>query len=181
MATQVQEQGLGPPNSAAAAGCTQDNVVPSSQTNQAAQPASTVTAGLGLVHKHCSFCDQMPKPTLSGQGIVFSLSPGNTPPPSWAGMSRVPRSPVSCQHDSGVTSPDGSQKPIAPSIFYFFLSPESRRGLMTDAHPALESSLPLGSINTLISHTEPSQVSPCSSSPSYQRTSVSSRPVLYHS
>lgn len=52
---------------------------------------------------------------------------------------------------------------------------------MTDALPALESSLPLGSTNTLISHTEPSQVSPCSSSPSYQRTSVSSRPVLYHS
>lgn len=47
----------------------------------------------------------MPKPTLSGEGIFFSLSPGNTLPSSWVGVSGVPGSPVSCQHDSGLVQP----------------------------------------------------------------------------
>lgn len=166
---------------ATAAGCTQDNVVPSSQTNQAARPTSAVTAGLGLVHKHCSHSvTRCPSPLFLGR-VSSSACPQATLPSTWVGCLGSLGVQSAVTMTAGLCSPDGSQKPIAPRILYFLLSPGSRRGLMTDALPALESSLPLGSINTLISHTKPSQVSPCSTSPSYQRTSVSSRPVLCHS
>lgn len=185
MATQVQEQGLGPPNSAQlpqllAVLRTMLSPLPKS-TKQAAQPTSAVTVGLGLVHKHCSHSvTRCPSPLFLGR-VSSSACPQATPPSSWVGMSGVPGSPVSCQHDSGLVQPRWeseaycSQNPLFPSLSW------KQRVLMTDALPALESILPLGSINTLMSHTEPSQVSPCSSSPSYQRTSVYSRPVLYHS
>lgn len=185
MVTQVQVQGLGPPDSAQlpqllAVLRTMLSPLPK-PTKQAAQPASAVTAGLGLVHKHCSHSvTRCPSPLFLGR-VSSSACPQATPPSSWVGMSRVPGIPVGCQHDSGLVQPRWESEPIAPRILYVLLSPGSRRVLMTDALPALESSLPLGSINTLISHTEPSQVSPCSSSSSYQRTSVYSRPVLYHS
>lgn len=152
---------------------------PLPKPNQAAQPTSAVTAGLGLVHKHCSHSvTRCPSPQFLGR-VSSSAYPQATPSPSsWVGVSGVPGSPVSCQHDSGLVQPRWEFEAPNSSISFSLLEAEA---LMTDARPALESSLPLGSTNTLISHTEPSQVSPCSSSPSYQRTSVSSRPVLYHS
>lgn len=150
-------------------------------SKQAAQPTSAVTAGLGLVHKHCSHSvTRYPSPLFLGR-VSSSACPQATPPQAGWGCPGSLGVQSAISMTTGLCSPDGSQKPTAPRILYFLLFPASRRVLMTDALPALESSLPLGSINTLISHTEPLQVSPCSSSPSYQRTSVYSRPVLYHS
>lgn len=67
---------------------------------------SAVTAGLGLVHKHCSH-SVIRYPNLLFLGRVSSSAyPQATPPPSsWVGMSGVPGSPVSCQHDSGLVQP----------------------------------------------------------------------------
>lgn len=120
-----------------------------------------MTAGLGLVHKHCSHSvTRCPSPLFLGR-VSSSACPQATPRPQaergCPGSLGV-QSAVSMT--AGWCSPDGSQKPMAPGILYFLLSLESRRGLMTDALPALESSPPLGSTNTLISHTEPSQVTP---------------------
>lgn len=183
MVTQVQEQGLGPRDSAQlpqllAVLRTMLSPLPK-PTKQAAQPTSAVTAGLGLVHKHCSH--SVTRCPNSFWGGYLQLVPRQHPPQAGWGCPGSLGVQSAVSMTAGLCSPDGSQKPIALRILYVLLSPGSRRVLMTDALPALESSLPLGSINTLISHTEPSQVSPCSSSSSYQRTSVYSRPVLYHS
>lgn len=182
MATQVQELGLGPAHSA------QPQLLAVLRTMLSPLPKPTSSP----THLCCcdgrfrfssqtlfSFCHWMPKPTLSGEGIFFSLSQNN--PPSWVGMPGSPGSLASWQHGRGLGLSDGIQKPISPSALYSLLSPGSRKGLTTGTPPpALQTSLPLGSTNALISHTEPSRVFPCSSSPCYQRTSVFSRPVPDH-
>lgn len=162
MATQVQEQGPGPPDSAQLQqllAVLRTMLSPLPKPNQAAQPTSAVTAGLGLVHKHCSHSvTRCPSPLILGR-VSSSAYPQATPPSSWVGVPGVPGSPVNCQHDSGLVQPRWESEAPNSSISFSLLEAE-RRGLTTDALPALESSLLLGSINTLISHTEPSQVSP---------------------
>lgn len=175
MATQIQEQGPGPPDPAQL-----QQLLAVLRTMLSPLPKPTKQPNLLRCDSRFrfssqtlfSFCDQMPKPTLSGEGIVFSLSPGNTPPQAGWGCLGSLGVPAACAAQMGVRS---SPTPRFPSLSW------KQKGSDDGSLPALESSLPLGYINTLISHTEPSQVSPCSSSPSYQRTSVSSRPVLYHS
>lgn len=100
----------------------------------------------------------MPKPTLSGEGIFFSLSPGNLSKlvgDAWdsrefsklAGWQRV------CAGQMGVRSL------LLPASSVSSLS-GSRKDLMTGPLPALQTSLPLDSTHTLTSHTKPLQVSP---------------------
>lgn len=69
-----------------------------------------------------SFCDWMPKPTLSGKGIFFSLSPDKVPPPQLGGDAWGPRECGSCQPDSRLVQPRWepeaycSQHPLFPSL-----------------------------------------------------------------
>lgn len=121
---------------AAAAGCTQDNVVPSSQTNQAAQTTSAVTAGLGLVHKHCSHSvTGCPSPLFLGRVSSSACPQTKSHPLSWVGMPGAPGNVAAVSLTAGLCSQDGSQKLIAPSTLYSLLSPGSRRGLVTEALP----------------------------------------------
>lgn len=82
-----------------------------------------MTAGLGLVHKHCSHSvTGCPSPLFSGKGIFFTLSPDNAPLLSWVGMPGAPGSLVAVSMIVGLCSQDGSQKlycsqqPLFPSL-----------------------------------------------------------------
>lgn len=155
--------------------------VPSSQTNQAAQATSAVTAGLGLVHKHCSHSvTGCSSPLSLGEGIFFSLFPG-TPLPSRVGVPGAPGSLASWQHGRGLVQPRWeseaycSQCPLSPSLSWKQKRSEDRYPPCSPDQPAFglhkHTHFPFRAFAGL----------PCSSSPSYQRTSVSSRPVPYHS
>lgn len=82
MATQVQEQGPGPPDPAQL-----QQLLAVLRTMLSPLPKPTKQPNLLRCDSRFrfssqtlfSFCDQIPKPTLSGEGIFFSLSPGNTP------------------------------------------------------------------------------------------------------
>lgn len=140
---------------ATAAGCTQDNAVPSSQTNQAVHPTSAVAAGSGLVHRHCSHSlTGCPSPLSLGR--VFSSACPQATSPSWLGMPGTPGSSASWQDGRGFVQARWKSEAYCSQHPLFPLSPD----LMTGTLPALQTSLPLGSTHTLTSHTEPLQVSP---------------------
>lgn len=126
MATQVQEQGPGPPDPAQL-----QQLLAVLRTMLSPLPKPTKQPNLLLCDSRFrfssqtlfSFCDQIPKPTLSGEGIFFSLSPGNTPPQAGWGCLGSLGVPAACAAQMGVRS---------SQLLNFLLSPGSRRGLMTD-------------------------------------------------
>lgn len=132
-----------------------------------------------LSSRHCSHSlTECPSPI--SLGMVFSSACPQTTSPSWVGMPGTPGSLASWQDGRGFVQSRWeseaycSQRPLFP----LSLGAEGS----DDRYPPCSPDQPAFGLHT---HTHfPYRAFaglPCSSSPYYQRTSVSSGPVLYHS
>lgn len=143
-------------------------------------PTSVVAAGLGLVHDTVFILSLDARAHFLWGGFFLQLCP-QTVSPCWVGMPATPGSPAGWQDGRGFVQSTWESEAYAPSILCF-LSVQEQKGSDDRNPPPCSPAQPAFGLHT---HTHfPYRAFAgllCSSSPYYQRTSVSSRPVLCHS